>query len=210
MRTISGKRIFPDIDKGRHLPYVPPMRAAATSALTADQFLRIYTGSEDKLELVDGEIVMMGGCTIAHSRVSSNILGMLYGKLAGKTCRPMNSDMAVKLTYKDVRYPDVAVYCDPRDLVEMPDTAVAYQYPKVVFEVLSPSTRDYDIGGKLHDYKLVETVAHIIFIDPATQEIDLHSRTGDRTWLHTRLNETEDVALPALDITLSRDEIFAK
>lgn len=186
------------------------MRAAASSAFTADQFLRMHTGSQDRLELVDGEIVMMGGCTIAHSRVSSNILGMLYVKLAGKPCRPMNSDMAVKLTYKDVRYPDVAVYCDPRDLEETDDTAVSYQYPKVIFEVLSPSTRDYDIGGKLRDYILIDTVAHIVFVDPATQDIEIHSRTGDRTWLHTRLGDSEDVALDALDITLLRRDIFAK
>jgi Uma2 family endonuclease len=210
MRTISGRRIFPDIDSGSHLPYVPGMRAAATTALTADQFLRIYTGSEDKLELVDGEIVMMGGCTIAHSRVSSNILIQLGIKLAGRPCRPMNSDMAVKLTFKDVRYPDVAVYCDPRDLDETPDSAVAFQYPRVIFEVLSPSTRDYDIGGKLNDYKLLESVEHIIFVDPVSQEIDVHVRTGDRTWLHTRLADTEDVSLPALEITLTRLNIFAK
>jgi Uma2 family endonuclease len=122
----------------------------------------------------------------------------------------MHSDMAVKLTYKDVRYPDVAVYCDPRDLVETPDSAVAFQYPKVIFEVLSPSTRDYDSGGKLNDYKQVGSVAQIIFVDPATQAIDVHSRTGERTWLPTQLDPSEDVALPAIDITLDRSEIFAR
>lgn len=118
--------------------------------ITADEFLDIDFGTDKKFELVDGVIQMTSGGSAVHARVAGNIFFFLRGRLSGTPCQPFNSDMGVRVDATNIRYPDVAVYCaKPWDFDK--DEARSFDDPRLIFEVLSPTTTTFDQGTKLEE-----------------------------------------------------------
>lgn len=65
----------------------------------------------------------------------------------------MNSDMRVHTPSGLDTYTDISVYCgDP----ELGDDGTTLLNPTEIIEVLSPSARDYDRGGKFAHYSPIQ------------------------------------------------------
>ena len=81
--------------------------------------------------------------------------------------------------------------------------------PKVVIEILSPSTRDYDYGGKYMLYRGLPSVQEYILVEQKTPQIDLYRRTGGHWEIFTY--EGLDALLPieSLNISIPLSEIYA-
>jgi Uma2 family endonuclease len=79
----------------------------------------------------------------------------------------------------------------------------------MVAEALSPTTRDYDAFEKLVEYKQVESLDHIVLVEPNTAEVVAWSRGPDRTWVR-QVTEGLDgtVALPGIGVDLPMAEIY--
>ena len=185
------------------------MIARVTRRMNVDQFLKLYEGTEGKYELVDGQVYAMAGGSATHADVCLNIASALRQKLRGSGCRPFNSHMGLTLTDETLRYPDVAIYCDPRDLSRNLREVRSFRFPKLIVEVLSPSTAGEDIGNKLLAYKLIDTVAAIILVDPIDQTLELHDRVTPNEWRHLILPPESGLSLRDPAIELSFAEIFA-
>lgn len=186
------------------------MLARGPRRMTVDQFLKIYEGTEGKYELVNGEVYAMAGGSARHARVGLRIAGKLLDKLAGTGCLPFNSDMGLRLTDETLRYPDVAIYCDPRDL-ELDDVdAREFRHPKVIFEVLSPTTSDEDRGLKVAQYKMLPSVSAIVLVDPIGRRLEVHERQASGDWLHRLLPPESDLTLADPPIILTDTEMFGQ
>ena len=176
--------------------------------LTVEEFLRIDFGPDKKAELSNGVIRMMAGGTVEHNRIQGNVMRILGNALLGSGCSPYGSDMGVRMHDFSLRYPDVSVFCG-RDGPEN-DKLRELDDPKMVVEVLSPSTRDEDVTTKLPEYKAVPTMQTILFIDPDTGGMRLLQRTGPAAWNDAELSPGTDVPLPEFGLTLAYDDIFAR
>ena len=100
------------------------------------------TNPDAKYEYIDGQVYLMSGGSLAHSRISSNTLRALEDALASDSCYVYNSDASVRLAESRYTYPDISVSCDPGD---QPTTEqLQVQAPRVVVEVLSDSTEGKD------------------------------------------------------------------
>jgi len=173
--------------------------------LTAEEFYQIDFGPELKAELDNGVIRMMAGGTRDHARVQGNLMVALGTRLRGSGCRPYGSDMSVRTHDLSVRYPDVTVdRGSPSDTGK--DTRLST--PRIVFEVLSSSTREQDLRVKREEYRLLPTVDTIVFVDPEGETTSVHQRS-DGSWNETVFAE-RDVALPSLNLTITHAEIFAR
>ena len=184
------------------------MLARSFRKLTVEEFLREYEGSERKYELVDGEVYAMGGGSSGHADVALSIASALRRKLRGTGCRPFNSDMAIELASGNIRYPDIAIYCDRRDLDADRRKTLAFKYPKVVFEVLSESTWREDRGVKVSQYKDVGSVDTIVLVDPIAQRVEVHERRGESEWLHRLLPPEATLELRDPVVSLTHSEMF--
>ena len=176
--------------------------------ITVDQYLAEIGETEERYELVDGEVWQMAGGSIEHGVVGAQIFGTLFGKLAGSGCRALGSDVGVRLDELNFRYPDVAIYCDPRDFARPLGQRRLLQHPKVIFEVLSPSTRVYDKGVKVAGYKALPSVAAIVLVDLGTRTIEVHERTGPAAWTQREVAAGDDLVLADPAVTLTAAEIF--
>jgi Uma2 family endonuclease len=178
--------------------------------LTVDEFLQLeFSGDEGRrVELDNGTIRMMAGGSAAHSRVQTNILVTLFERLRGSGCSPHGPDMGVRTHDLSLRYPDVSVFCG-RDS-EQNDKLLEFDDPRVVVEVLSPSTKDQDERVKLHEYCAITSLQAIIYVDPIAETIRLLTRTDSRGWSDETVAPGGDVTLAELSVTLTWAEIFAR
>jgi Uma2 family endonuclease len=184
-------------------------RDPAYRPITAAEFLEMDFGTDKKFELDNGVISMMTGGTEAHAWVQGNIFVWLRNKLRGTGCRPYGSDMALKISDIDVRYPDIATYCDqpPReDLLQ----AKLLDNPTVIIEVLSPSTSTFDQGTKLEEYQATPSVRTIAFVDPANEMCRTMERLNARGWHDAMFSGERGIPIPSLNLTIPHEEIFAR
>lgn len=173
--------------------------------LTAEEFYQIDFGPDLKAELDNGVIRMMAGGSRDHARVQANIVAFLRSPLRGSGCRPYGSDMSVRPHDLSVRYPDVTVDCgSPTDRGD----DIRLSAPRVIFEVLSPSTRNLDLRVKREEYRALSTVDTIVFVDPDAETVIIHQRIADG-WNET-LPAAVDVPLSSLDVIIPHGEIFAR
>jgi Uma2 family endonuclease len=177
--------------------------------MDAPEFLDMHFGPEQKAELDRGVIRMTAGGTAAHARVQGNLMRFLGNALRGSGCRPFGPDMAVKTALFSVRYPDVSIFCGDQAMAEN-DRAKAFDDPVAVFEVLSESTASYDQLVKLEEYRVMQSVQTIVFVDPETELCRVVQRTGAQSWHDDRFSAAQDVTLPGLSVTLPHAEIFAR
>lgn len=77
-------------------------------------------------------------------------------------------------------YPDISIICG--DFIESPndkDTAVE---PKVIIEILSPSTKDYDRGNKFKHYRDIPTLREYILIDSESINVEAFRINKNGNW----------------------------
>ena len=186
------------------------MATNARRLLTVEEFLELeFSGNEGHcLELDNGAIRLMAGGSAAHARVQTNILGTLFAALKGTGCSPYGSDMGVRTHDLSLRYPDVSVFCG-REGPEN-DNLKQFDNPKMVVEVLSPSTRRDDENVKLHEYQTLASLEAILLVDPETETIRLLTRRNGRGWQDRDLEKGCDAVVDALGVTLAWSDVFAR
>lgn len=173
--------------------------------MSVEEFLAIEI--EHRAELIDGILYMMTGGSFRHAAISRNVLVAIAGKLRGGDCEAIGPDFGVRTGPASVRFPDVSVYCGmPRSDEQL--RAKLAGDPKLVVEVLSPTTRHEDEKFKLPEYRSLPGLEVILFIDPETRRVRLVERAGPESWTDAWLAQGSEVPLRALGMTLSAKEVF--
>lgn len=174
--------------------------------MTADEFLVWAEAQEDeRFEFVDGVPVAMAGATQAHDQIVVNLIIGLGTRLRGGPCMPRTADQAVKVKAdRRVRRPDVLVDCGPRD-----GKALFVREPKVVCEVLSPSTENVTLSSKLEEYQGLASLAHIVLVDQDKPLIWHYARGGGGKWVKQELAGFDaSLQLAAIGAELPLSEIY--
>ncbi len=169
--------------------------------MTVAQFFDWEPGDEDRYELVDGRPVKMTGARRRHDRIVTNINRVLGNQLLDSPCIVFTPDTAVLIPNGNVRRPDAGIDSGRDD-----DDLMHADVPRVVIEVLSPSTRKSDLTEKLAEYKTIESLLHILLVDPDKPEVTHWPRDRTRTWRprqHEGLAAVIDIADPPLELSLS-------
>jgi len=94
-----------------------------------------------------GLVYAMAGGSDNHSRLSINLLTEINLHLRDSDCQFFSGDVKVNYAENFFYYPDAFVTCDPRDR----EDRYVKRYPKLIAEVLSPSTEEFDRGIKFED-----------------------------------------------------------
>jgi Uma2 family endonuclease len=181
------------------------MTETAHRRLTIDEFFAWQEKQSDPYELVDGfPLRMMAGAKNVHDDIVVNVLAELRNQLRGSGCRPFTSDGSVETKPGQIRRPDIGVDCGRRD-----PNAMKADSPRVVVEVLSPTTRDFDTIGKLVEYQTIDSLEHILVIEPNAPEVIVWVRGADRSWRKSfRAGLDQEVDMPGIGVTLSLAEIY--
>jgi len=172
---------------------------------TLEEFFAWQEKQPDRYELVDGRpLKMMAGAKNVHDDIVVNLVGELRTQVRGSGCRPFTGDGSVETRPGQIRRPDVGVDCGPRD-----PNATTSALPRVVIEVLSPSTRDFDSFKKLEEYKGVASIDYILLVEPNEALVSAWSRDDNGQWMEQRIRGLDAmIDMPKLNIALRMDAIF--
>lgn len=183
------------------------MGEQAVAAMSVEEFYAWGERQDVRYEYVDGAAIrMMTGANRRHDDVVFNIVVALGMELRGKSCRGFTADTAVRTRSGRRRRPDAGVECGaPRDSDHEADQ------PKLVVEVLSPSTREFDLYGKLDEYKAVDSIDFILLVEPNAPEVMVWRRGANRAWEHETVSGLEAVvSFPAIGVMLRLADVYDK
>jgi Uma2 family endonuclease len=151
--------------------------------MTIDEWRELERASPDaKYEYIDGQVYLMSGGSLAHSRISINIVRALEDALGSQPCYVYNSDASVRVSETRYTYPDASVSCDPADQPTIEQMEV--QTPRVVVEVLSDSTEGKDRIRKANWYHACPTIQEYMLIATKYQAVEIQRRAGEEWTLH--------------------------
>ena len=172
---------------------------------TLDAFLAWQDKQERRYELVNGAPHRMrAGTENVHDDIVVNILAQLGTQLRGSGYRPFTGDGGAQTLPGQIRRPDIGVDCGRRD----PNGYTA-EAARVIVEVLSPTTRDFDTFGKFAEYKIIPALERVLFVDPNLAEVMVWSKDSDGAWAKTICEGLDTtIALPEIGVTLPMAEIY--
>lgn len=160
--------------------------------VSADEYLALERLSTIKHQYIDGEIIAMAGGSPAHSLIASNVLRALGNRLQGGPCLVFNSDLRVSVQRGNlITYPDVSVVCGP--VLYIDDRRDTIANPRLIVEVLSPSTSDYDRGEKSHRYRTLPSIAEYLLIEPEPVEVEHYVRLPNGNWEIEAIRERDGI-----------------
>ena len=175
---------------------------------SVEEYLRFEKESPDKHEFFRGEIFAMSGASNRHNLIFSNLFTGIGSQLKGKPCKPFGSDMRIYVAENTLfTYPDISIICG--EIVPSPMDEDTASQPTVLIEILSPSTRNYDSGGKFKLYRDIPTLKEYILVDSEAIGIEAF-RLNTRG--HWELEEYKSIAdtfiIPTVNISLLLAEIY--
>ena len=161
--------------------------------------------SDVKYEYSDGWVYAMAGGTADHSTVALNLTHDLFDALGDGSCRVYNSDLAVRLSPTEYRFPDASVTCDVRDRGAVIEVA----FPRLLFEVLSDSTEREDRTTKARLYRGCPTVEEYAFITTRFRAVEVYRRAGD-LWIAEIYLPGDTVVLSSIDVRISVNDLYRR
>ncbi len=178
--------------------------------ITEQEYLAFERESPIKHEYYRGEVFAMTGATREHNLIVANLVRRLGNQLDGKPCETYPSDMHVWIEAVGLyAYPHVSVVCgEPEFRDGHFDTLLN---PRVVIEVLSDSSENYDRGKKAEHYRKNASVDHLLLVAQDRAHLELYSRGPEGTWILTEADQLDQtIELPAIDCRLLLAEVYDK
>jgi Uma2 family endonuclease len=182
-------------------------------AMTFQEYLaleRAYPNA--RYEYLNGVARLMAGGRVAHDQIAFNARVAIAVNFRSGPCHTFGENMKVLVgTLPDGSenrvMPDCTVSCDVDDR-RLGNTMI--RSPRIVIEVLSPSTEATDRGDKLQAYKACPSIQEYLLISQFAQYVEIYRRDREDAtiWRKQEYGPGETVELQSVDIAISMDEIY--
>ncbi len=157
---------------------------------------------ELKNELVNGNLIAMSGVSTEHNEITFNICLLFKMLLKNQDYRVFFEAVKVKNPSGNFFYPDVMV-CHPNPHKYYSEA------PILLVEVLSESTRTYDLTDKFIQYKQIPSLHYYLCVEPEQQVVIFYFKNAEGEWMtETYSKETDVVSLPQLNISFTLKDIY--
>lgn len=164
------------------------LKYKSTKRISYEEYQALVDSSDQRYELIDGEVYLLASPSFNHQVVVNNIAGHFYSYFREKPCRSLTAPLDVRLFGFATKFeedpnivqPDIIVVCD----TDKVNKNGRYEgTPALVIEVLSPSTKGKDMVIKLNlymksgvlEYWIVNSENKIIHQYSFSQERDIES-----------------------------------
>ena len=151
----------------------------------------------------------MAGESLSHSRICMNIARETGNKLKNSPCEPLSPNMKVRTSSSSLySYPDLTIVCGEPIFHDTKQDVLVN--PRVIFEVLSPSTENYDRTTKFLKYRMGNpTLTDYILISLDKIFIEHFTKQENNDWKYRSYNDLEDdLTIETLGCKLNVAEIY--
>ena len=180
---------------------------ASNYYVSPEDYLEGERISPTKNEYRRGLVYAMADSNRFHALITTNTLTQIGNYLASSPCIVLCSLMKVRLIEANCYYyPDVVVTCHPDDLQGDEDYI---HHPKIVIEVLSKSTQEFDRTEKFIDYQTCPELQEYVLISQTEKFVEVRTRQSDR-WETQVYKSGDRVQLKSIDWTGPIEAIYQK
>jgi len=194
-----------------------PVVAYGKKKFTIQEYLVFEKASDERHEYYQGEIfrmqghgelLAMSGAANRHNIIFSNLFLGFGEKLKGKSCQPYGPDLRINIPENTLfTYPDISIFCG--ELTQLPEDEDTATNPTVLLEILSPSTREYDRGGKFKLYRDIPTLKEYILVDSGSVDVEIFRLNNNNHWELEELKTIEsELVIESLAISIPLAVIY--
>ena len=186
---------------------------------TIEEYLALERTEEERHEYLDGCVYAMSGESPDHGRICVNLTRRLAAQLDGSGCEVFSKDLKVRCGPMPrpggsreglFAYPDLVVICGALQFHDQAREVLLN--PRVILEVLSPSTEAFDRGDKFRRYRAwLPTLTDYVLVEQDRPLIDHYHRQDDGTWaLRTREGLEDSLHLATIGCTVPLSEVYER
>jgi Uma2 family endonuclease len=174
------------------------------------EYLEIEVISEYRHEYIDGQIIPMTGGTPNHNQIAGNFYAALNFALKRQPYRVFITDQRLWIPKKRIHtYPDVMVMAGSLEFSEGHTDTITN--PLIIAEVLSKSTRSYDIDDKFAAYRTIPNFQEYILIDQYKNHVEQYYKTDDKKWIFSEYEDEDSILiLSSIQFQISLADIYDK
>ena len=157
------------------------MKVVGDAYTTPEEYLAFERAAETKHEYYEGQVRAMAGASMAHNRIVANVVREVGLFLKGKPCEVLSTDMRTCTPSENAyMYPDALIVCGEPELTD--DQFDTLKNPVVIFEVLSPSTKQHDRRKKFQFYQQIPSFKEYVLIDSTQHFVEISRRQQLDLW----------------------------
>ena len=177
--------------------------------VSKEEYLDKEAKAETKSEYHNGKIVSMAGAQEIHNRIVGNLIIRLGMCLLDKECQVYPSDFLVYIPQcDDYFYPDITIVCDTVEIAEEKRKGLdVLLNPKIVVEVSSKSTAEYDLTEKMQCYLKLNSLESYVIVSSEHKLVIVYTKDKDGDFKVKIYSEEE--ALIA-DCKIKLEDIYKK
>ena len=167
-----------------------------------EEYFLYEEGSELKHELINGNLYEMSGSSKYHHKISGLFFMMLTSFLNNKKYEGYYEGFKVRTPDGNYFYPDIFV-CNTNSRKYFSDE------PILIIEILSESTRKFDLTDKFIQYQKIATLQYYLCAEPEQQVIIFYFKTESGEWMTETFTKDESIInLPALGISFPVKDVY--
>jgi len=145
---------------------------------------------EGKFEYFDGKLIEMGGASLIHNIISTNLIFLLKSLLKDQNFIIAQSDLRVaNVQKKSYCYPDIVVIKGAPEFTD--DKFDTVRNPLLLVEVLSESTQEQDRGEKFQIYRELASLQEYVLVSQNACLVERYFRQSDGQWTFTYQTDPE-------------------
>ncbi|MEM9945417.1 MAG: Uma2 family endonuclease [Cyanobacteria bacterium P01_D01_bin.36] len=177
---------------------------------TAEEYLALEVEADDRHEYRNGEIVLMPGGTPAHNALTNALSSILWYELLNQDYQVFVVDQRLQIPGTNLyTYPDVMVIEEPVQLQTGRKDTVTN--PLIIAEVLSESTKNYDLGDKFQAYQTIPSFQEYLLIDQYRYHVEHRVKQSKNQWLLTTYEgATSKLSLSSVPVEIEFSKLYSK
>jgi Uma2 family endonuclease len=172
--------------------------------MSIEEYLEFEEGTPIRHEYVAGEIFAMSGGSLEHELIGGNVFAAFHAHLRGGPCKSFMNNFKLHLEVNESKffyYPDVMVACGPSADIRFCTN------PRLVVEVLSPSTERTDRREKAANYRQIPSLEEYVLVAQRSPEITIYRRSEH--WAPLILSSLEETAeFRSIELSLPLGQIY--
>jgi Uma2 family endonuclease len=168
------------------------------------EYLEFEENSSTKHEYFEGDVFAMAGASLNHQILISRMVQKFSNHLENTPCITLSSDMKVRADNGNkFFYPDVVVTCEKEN-----DASHFINSPRLIVEVLSKSTREFDKDLKRLCYQTIPTLEEYVLIEQDRVEVQVFRK--NQNWKSTFYFLGDDITFESIGLTLPVLELYQR
>ena len=177
---------------------------------TPEEYLALEDAAETRSEYRNGEIIPMTGGTTNHNRISLNLAVSINLAFVQADYEVFMADVKLWIPDEQVyTYPDVMVVAGAVDYHNRRNDIILN--PRVIIEVLSKSTEDYDRLGKFALYRTIPSFQEYVLVNQTRIQVEHYTKQAAKRWLLEDLDiEDAQVRFASIPFAISLEELYGR